>query len=119
MSKDWKGSSERHLTPDEGRPQLTKFTRSDLELIVSCDPTFLLEHIKFHTSYNFALLGKMIELAKCKAIQFLEEMPETEEPKAWVQKLRREVMLSKVTHNFTLTRDEVIELLGGKFAILG
>lgn len=94
--------------------ELTKFTRSDLELIVGCDTTFLLEHVKFHTSYNFLLLGKMIQLAKSKATQLLEEMPETEEPKEWIRNLRKELMMSKMTHNFTFTRDEVIELLGGK-----
>jgi hypothetical protein len=104
MSKDL------NVTPDNGSPQLTKFLRSD--------PTFLLEHIKFHTSYNFSLLGKMIELAKCKATQLLEEVPETGETKEWIRNLKREIMLSKMTHNFTFTRDEVIELLGGKFAIL-
>lgn len=33
-------------------------------------------------------------------------------------RLRNEVLMSKVTHNFTLTRDEVIELMGGKFYVL-
>jgi hypothetical protein len=35
--------------------------------------------------------------------------------KEWVTKLRSELMMSKMTHNFTLSRDEVIELLGGRF----
>jgi hypothetical protein len=118
MAEGREMSKDLNVTPDNGSPQLTKFLRSDLELIVSCDPTFLLEHIKFHTSYNFSLLGKMIELAKCKATQLLEEVPETGETKEWILNLKREIMLSKMTHNFTFTRDEVIELLGGKFAIL-
>lgn len=33
----------------------------------------------------------------------------------WITKLRRELLMSKMTHNFTLSRDEVIELLGGQF----
>jgi hypothetical protein len=33
-------------------------------------------------------------------------------------RLRNEVLMSKMTHNFTLTRDEVIELMGGKFYVL-
>jgi len=33
----------------------------------------------------------------------------------FVTKLRRELLLSKMTHNFTLSRDEMIELLGGSF----
>lgn len=34
----------------------------------------------------------------------------------WVKTIRHEVMFqSKATHNFTFSRDEVIELLGGKF----
>jgi hypothetical protein len=36
----------------------------------------------------------------------------------WITRLRVEVTLSKMTHNFTFTRDEVIELLGGKFNLL-
>lgn len=36
----------------------------------------------------------------------------------WITRLRKEVMMSKMTHNFTLSRDEVMELLGGKFAVL-
>jgi hypothetical protein len=42
--------------------------------------------------------------------------PKTESP--LITKLRREVLLSKMTHNFTFSRDEVIELLGGKFTSL-
>jgi len=35
-----------------------------------------------------------------------------------IQRLRNEVMMSKATHNFTFSRDELIELLGGKFYVL-
>jgi hypothetical protein len=37
---------------------------------------------------------------------------------AWVQALCRELMTSKMTHNFTFSRDEVIEMLGGNLALL-
>lgn len=33
----------------------------------------------------------------------------------WITKLRAELTQSKMTHNFTLSRDELIELLGGQF----
>lgn len=36
----------------------------------------------------------------------------------WIAKLREEVVCSKMTHNFTFTRNEVIELLGGVDAVL-
>jgi hypothetical protein len=36
----------------------------------------------------------------------------------WIQKLRKELMMSKSTHNFTFSRDEVMELLGGKFEVV-
>jgi hypothetical protein len=36
----------------------------------------------------------------------------------WIGELRQELLMSKMTHNFTLTRDELIELLGGKFQVL-
>jgi len=41
-------------------------------------------------------------------------VPEAE----WITTLRRELMMSKTTHNFTFSRDEVIEMLGGQFALL-
>jgi hypothetical protein len=37
----------------------------------------------------------------------------------WVAKLRKELLLSKMTHTFTFTRDEVVELLGGKAGAFG
>jgi hypothetical protein len=47
------------------------------------------------------------------------ELSRKQSPEAqWITKLRQEVMVSKMTHNFTFTRDEVIELLGGKFNLL-
>jgi hypothetical protein len=36
----------------------------------------------------------------------------------FVKKLRKELLLSKMTHNFTFSRDEVIELLGGALTLL-
>jgi hypothetical protein len=43
--------------------------------------------------------------------------PTDQEPD-WITSLRKELMLSKMTHNFTFSRDEVIELLGGKLSVL-
>lgn len=43
------------------------------------------------------------------------DAPESE----WITKLKRELMMSKMTHNFTFSRNEVMEMLGGKFALLG
>jgi hypothetical protein len=34
----------------------------------------------------------------------------------WIVRLRHEVLMSPMKSNFTFTRDEVIELLGGLFA---
>jgi hypothetical protein len=41
---------------------------------------------------------------------------QNENPK--LKALRQELMLSKATHNFTFSRDELIDLLGGKFECL-
>jgi len=41
---------------------------------------------------------------------------ETVEP-SWVTTLRKELLMSKMTHNFTLTRDELIYLLGNHLAV--
>jgi len=53
------------------------------------------------------------ELKRLRAAEQTSELrPE------WIRVLCRELMLSKMTHNFTFSRDEVIELLGGKLALL-
>ncbi len=54
-----------------------------------------------------------------RVLHELKRLRAIEPGAAWVLALRRELMLSKMTHNFTFSRDEVIELLGGKFAVLG
>lgn len=35
-----------------------------------------------------------------------------------IEALKKELMMSKMTHNFTFSRDEVLQLLGGKFSAL-
>jgi hypothetical protein len=45
-----------------------------------------------------------------------QDPPAPEAP--WITELRKELMMSKMTHNFTLTRDELIELLGGNIALM-
>lgn len=100
----------------EPNPALTQAERDELELIIRSDPSFVIQHLKYNTAYNVKLIEKMFELAKERAAKL---MVETEEPKEWIKNLRQEVMLSKMTHNFTFSRDEVIELLGGNLALLG
>lgn len=37
----------------------------------------------------------------------------------FVKNLKRDLLMSKATHNFTFSRDKMIELIGGKFQLLG
>jgi|SRR5882672_5316137 len=60
-------------------------------------------------------LAEQLKNLQLEAEIELANQPESE----WVTKLRQELMHSKMTHNFTFSRDEVIELLGGKFKLLG
>jgi hypothetical protein len=93
---------------------MQQIDRDQLELILFCDPSFLLRHLEENTAYNVKLLGIMMERAKERARDILTKTPKSD----FLNSLRKELMLSKATHNFTFTRDEVIELLGGKFALL-
>jgi hypothetical protein len=105
--RDEKGAWKAHATP-------VHEDREVLELIVRCDPSILLRHIEEDTAYDARLIGTMLELAKERARDILTKTHKSD----FLSHLRKELMLSKMTHNFTFTRDEVIELLGGKFALL-
>jgi hypothetical protein len=57
-----------------------------------------------------------VELVDEVFLAMTEAAPKIEEPQ-WITDLRKELMLSKATHNFTFTRDEVMQLLGGRFPV--